>query len=289
MAMEHSYIEEHSLIERYHQGRLPPELEERFEEHFVGCRQCTEQLEAARGFERGFKAMVAQDLSRATAAGVLSWLARRGRWAQLGVLAAVLMLAVAVPSWWLVGERQELRRVAERERVASEDWRQRFEDQQRRTAALEQRLTDRESRWEEERQQLAERLDEASSAARRGVASAAARLAKPLINTPVFVLGLLRGDEPSATLALADVDDELVLAVDAGDDPRVASYRAILGEVGGDELWRGEELVPNALEVLMMTFPASFFHAGDYRLVIEGRAAGGELVPVGAYRFRVTE
>ena len=57
--MDHDYIAEGGLVERYHQGSLPPDEEARFEEHFVGCPECTEQLELARGFQRGLKAVVA--------------------------------------------------------------------------------------------------------------------------------------------------------------------------------------------------------------------------------------
>ena len=33
--MDHAYIEENGLVERYYQGLLPPDEESHFEEHFV--------------------------------------------------------------------------------------------------------------------------------------------------------------------------------------------------------------------------------------------------------------
>ena len=45
--MDHAYIESNGLVERYHRGLLPPDEEARFEEHFTGCPECTEQLELA--------------------------------------------------------------------------------------------------------------------------------------------------------------------------------------------------------------------------------------------------
>ena len=70
--MDHDYIAEHSLIERYHQGSLPPEEEARFEAHFVGCPQCTEELELARGFRLGIRTVAAEEAAR------LQGLARAG-------------------------------------------------------------------------------------------------------------------------------------------------------------------------------------------------------------------
>ncbi len=290
MAMEHSYIEEHSLIERYHGGRLPTEVEARFEEHFVDCAQCMEQLEAARGFERGLKAMVTEDLARARAVGMFAWWARRGRLARLGLAAMALLVAAALPSLWFRGESRQLRQVAEQARGASEDWRERYENEQRQASVLEQRLVDGESRWGEERRRLEERIEEALSAAGSGAAQGVARLAEPLINTPVFILSVLRGEgaEPSAIIDPGRVGTDLALAIDVDDDPRIESYRVTVNRVGGEQLWRRDGLVPNALEVLMVTFPVSFFEVGDYRLNAEGVTSAGDTVPVGSYLFRVT-
>src|SRR3954451_10931683 len=112
--MDHTYIENNSLVERYHQGLLPPDEEARFEEHFVGCPQCTEQLELARGFQKGIKAMAAEDAVRLTVeVGLFAWLARRGRLAQWGLALAALLVAAGLPALWLLagaqGERQAWR------------------------------------------------------------------------------------------------------------------------------------------------------------------------------------
>ena len=135
--MDHTYIESNGLVERYHQGLLPPDEEARFEEHFVECLACMEQLELARGFQKGLKTMVAEDAARAVvSAGLFAWLARRGRLAQWGAALAVLALAAALPALWLLaggqGERQE--------------WRARLDAQRRSNQELEHRLDESESR-----------------------------------------------------------------------------------------------------------------------------------------------
>jgi len=59
--MDHTTIESQGLVERYHRGLLPPDEEAEFEEHFVDCSQCMEQLELARGLQRGLKTMATED------------------------------------------------------------------------------------------------------------------------------------------------------------------------------------------------------------------------------------
>lgn len=279
--MDHAYIEENGLVESYHRGLLDPEEEARFEEHFAGCPQCVEQLELARGFQRGLKAMAAEDLETAqrtraaVAIGLFAWLARRGRAAQWGLALAALLVAAALPALWMTGgaRQQAAERRALQARVASE---------------------------EQSRRELAGRL--AASEARLAQAKPAVPtmpttpprgLAAPLTNTPVFLLSLLRGDEGKpAAIDLSRTGDALALAVDvgAGAGAGFPSYRATIlrGLRGDDTVFRQAGLKPNALEALMITFPASFFAPGDYRLKIEGIGADGAASAVGEYGFRVS-
>jgi hypothetical protein len=271
--MDHAYIESNGLVERYHQGLLPPDEEARFEEHFVECPACMEQLELARGFQRGLKTLVAEDAARAMAsAGLFAWLARRGRLAQWGVALAVLAVATALPALWLLaggqGERQE--------------WRARLDAQRRSNQELEHRLNESESRRSEERREL-----EAKMAAAKPPETPRG-LAGPLVNTPVFLLSALRSDDGKpATIDLARAGDALALAVDVGDDLRFASYRATITKADGGTVFRQSGLKPNALEALMITFPASFFAPGDYRLRVEGVKPDGSASEIGGYPFRV--
>ncbi len=96
--MEHSTIEEQQVVDRYLMGQLPAEEAERFEEHYVHCRQCLDQLELAEKLQRGFKRAAAEDVAKAAVAqrlGVLAWLARAAGSPRAG-LAAVALLAVAL-------------------------------------------------------------------------------------------------------------------------------------------------------------------------------------------------
>jgi Putative zinc-finger len=251
--MDHAYIEEHGLIDLYHRGQLPPEDEAGFEEHFMGCADCQERLQMARGLQRGLKTVVAEDVTKAS---LLTWLLRR-RW----IAVAALFLAAALPVLgYLAGSRD----VTPIETEAN--WRQLFEKEQRSAEDLRQRLE------ESERQRLAQ-------------AETTPEPPTPLVNTPVFLLTAVRGEEETASVKVKE--GYFSLAVDAGDDPRFESYRVTITDAQGKRMFREAGLKPNALEALLLTFPAGFFKPGEYRLALEGVKPGGGVAELGGYSFRI--
>lgn len=259
--MDHSYIEEHSLIERYHQGRLPTEVEARFEEHFMACPCCQEELQAAREFRLGMKAVAAQETARQSLvqAGILAWLAQRSLLAQRGLLLAALLL-VALPWLWTALQSRRLNSRLEQAQSEATDWQQRYQAEQQESDSLQTRL---------------ERL--------------AFSLSEPLANTPVYLLSTLRSrpEQPSAAIDLSQVGSHLALAVDVGGDPRFESFRLTLADAAGNRLWQQGGLQPNALEAIMVTFPASFFSSGDYRLRAEGLLPDGRSIELASFGIKI--
>ncbi len=272
--MDHAYIESNGLVELYHRGLLPPDEEARFEEHFVDCPQCTEQLELARGFQRGLKAMATEDAARTmVGAGLFAWLARRGRLAQWGTALAALVLAAALPAFWLLAGGRSERREQEA----------RLEAERRTRQELEHRLSESESRRSAERRDLEAKIAQAKPPETpRG-------LTGPLVNTPVFLLAAVRSnDARPVAIDLSRTGDALALAVDLGEGLRFDTYRATISRTGGGKVFEKAGLKPNALETLMITFPSTFFAPGDYRLRVEGVKPDGSAAEVGGYGFQVT-
>jgi hypothetical protein len=273
--MDHDYIESHGLVELYHQGALPPDEEALFEEHFVDCGQCMEQLELARGLQRGLKTIAAEEAARTVvAAGLFAWLARRGRLAQWGLALAALLLAAGLPALWLrAGGQSERRELTAR-----------LEAQRRAGSELERRLGE-----SEVRRRAAEIAAAKPPAPPPPAAGSLVKpLIKPLVNTPVFLLAALRGDDVKpAVIDLAKSGDALALAVDVGGDLRFATYRATITRMEGGKVFEKAGLKPNALEALMITFPSAFFAPGEYRLRVEGVKPDGSAAEVGGYLFRV--
>jgi hypothetical protein len=271
--MDHQHVEANGLIDLYRRGALPPDEEARFEEHFFGCPECTAQLEAARGLQLGLKAMAAEDVARtAVQAGLLAWLARSGRLARIGAGLA-LLLAAALPVLWLLGENRELRqaRAGEERRLASE------------RQAAEARLAESERLRERERRELEDRL----AAAQKPDLSPPAT-PRPVVPA-VFLLTAVRGepDAPEATIDPGTVGETFSLAVDPGAAASYEAYRVTITDARGRRTFRQEGLRPNALEVLMITFPASSFSPGSYRLALEGLRPDGTAADLGGYPFRI--
>lgn len=111
-------------------------------------------------------------------------------------------------------------------------------------------------------------------------------LASPLAGVPVVLLSVLRGDSDPSERVL-DEGDPYSLAIDGGADPRISTYSITILDEAGKVCFAGQNLVPNNLEVIQLTFPSGYFPSGEYRLRAEGSLPGGESVDAGSYPFRV--
>jgi Putative zinc-finger len=283
--MNHTDIEEQQIAERYAMGKLAPEEAARFEEHYLSCPECLDRLELADSMERGFKRAAGQDAARFATVrqlAVVAWIARLGRSRQVATLVMAVLLVAILPGLFA------LRQVREGERE----------------------LTDARSALEQERQQSAAVSRTAATAAdtaklradleasRRGLAReqearikadqelAAAR--QPQGNVPILFLNAERGagTEPTHRLRLPRAPGWIVLALEL-DPPHQPSYRAVLRDAKGRELWRGEGLRLNEMESLSLSLPSTLLAPGDYTLTIEGLPSGGRPAAAGRFMFRV--
>ena len=149
--------------------------------------------------------------------------------------------------------------------------------QERSSADLQKRLAASEANRRELESKLAHgRPPEAP----RGVAAAVANLS-------VALLTAVRGPgEPPTTIDLAKAGDLVALAVDPGAGARFETYRVTLTKAGAT-VFQKSGLKLNALETVMITFPASFLSPGEYRLRLEGVKTDGTAAEIGGYPFRV--
>jgi hypothetical protein len=93
--MEHSFIEQTDVIDRYVRGTMPPAERFEFEEHFLDCQECLEQLEIARSLREGIKVCAAQPIVRAaTQPRVSRWFS----WRPAAAAALAVLLISAIPS-----------------------------------------------------------------------------------------------------------------------------------------------------------------------------------------------
>lgn len=95
MSMEHSFIEQADVIDRYVRGTMPGAERSEFEEHFLDCRECLEQLEIARSLREGIKVCAAEPMARAAnQPRVSSWFS----WRPAAAAALAVLLISAIPS-----------------------------------------------------------------------------------------------------------------------------------------------------------------------------------------------
>lgn len=62
--MDHHYIEEQNIPDRYLLGKLSVEERERFEEHFINCRECLDRLEMTEDFLNALRVVAVEDAAR---------------------------------------------------------------------------------------------------------------------------------------------------------------------------------------------------------------------------------
>ncbi len=294
MAMDHAEIEQRCWVALYRKGRLGAEEEQRFEEHFFACAACQEELDHQRRFELGLQAMRAEDAvpmpgSTAASAAVealppggvrpgklLHFPRRATPWL---ALAASLLLAAGLPFAWLWPSRSALLREAA-------TWRDRARQDEGAKQELVGRLAVSERRAEEsdrKAQRLRDQLAEAQAPS-----PGRDPIGQPMAGTPLLLLTQLRGPQATANrLDLRKNSGIVQLALDAGDATGFADYRVTLNRADGQKRFAADALHPNALEVILLTFPSDFFAAGEYRLRLEGRRADGRFEEIERYRFWV--
>jgi hypothetical protein len=261
--MDHIYVEENQIADRYVMGTLPAEEAERFENHYLSCPECLDRLELAESVQRGFKRMAGQDVAKLAAAhqlAVVAWLARLGRLRQLGVLLAVLLVPAAIPAGVAVTQLAQARSTLKEER-------------QRSAAAgpLREELA-------RERQ------------VRAHVETQLAQALKSHVNYVIVSLVVERGlgleGPPTQQVHLPKDGGWIVLEVPV-DPPFQPSYRAVLRDSQDHEVRRIVGLQRIGNDTLNFSLPSSLLPSGDYTLAIEGLMPGGKTTAAGRFTFRV--
>ena len=241
--MDHTYVEEQHIADRYVMGTLPAEEAEQFENHYLSCPECLDRLELAESVQRGFKRMAGQDaatLATVQQLAVVAWFARLGRWRQLGVLLAVLLVPTALSTGMAVNNGLQLAQA----RSTLKEVRQRSTA----AGALQAELV----REREARMRTEGRL-------------AQALLAR--VNDTIAVLGVERGEPEGGGPTLHSPADGGWIILEVSVDPPYPTH-AILRDGKGREVWRGDRL-PSHRDTLSFSFPPTLLPPGDYSLTLE--------------------
>jgi hypothetical protein len=273
--MDHTYIEEHQIADRYVQGTLPEDEAERFENHYLSCPECLDSLDLAESVQRGFRRAATQDAERLAATrqlALLAWLGRLSRRSQVGVLLSALLVLTVLPAGLGVHG------IAERDRELTHT-RAVLADERRHAAAD---------------GALRANLD----ASQRGALAAAhardvqqlAQMQQPQGNVPILFLDKERGAGPTSdalTQRLRLPATGWVVLASPVDLPFQPSYRAELLDSHGREVCRWQGLQPDDHDLLRMSLLSNQVQTGDYSLVVEGINTSGKPSAAGRFTFRI--
>ena len=204
LSMDHSYIEDQLIADRYLSGKLSTEAQMRFEEHFVDCAECLDRLRTIDDFRAGLLAIVTEEAMRLRAylrggqVGVLArvaWLIRRRR----APLLAVVSLLIALPLTLVILEWRSARRDLAQAEQTSSEWRRKYEESEQAAHGLAKELRTRERESSLQRERLAARL----KLMRKASDSQFPRSNKAAgyeSEAPVFALSVVRGGNPDLSL-----------------------------------------------------------------------------------------
>jgi hypothetical protein len=273
--MNHDYIDEHQIADRYVMGTLSEEEAEQFEDHSFTCPECLDRIEVARSMRRGFQRVAREDaalLSSTRQLALVAWLARLGRSRQIGVLFLALLVVAVLPaglSWRTFSESARAREAARAaERLHPSERARSAQEAARLNSELEQ--SHRELAQEREARAEAERL---------------ARTRQDPAKASVLYLEMERDADPGSppTQQLRQPEVPVELAV----DPSFASYRVVLKNTQGREIWNRAGLRLTGDGTLRFDLPASLLPPGDYTFVAQGTGPGGNPAPAGRFPCRV--
>jgi hypothetical protein len=292
--MDHDYINEHGVVALYVAGRLAPEELARFEEHFVECRQCLEQIEVTGELREGLRQVAKDDAARpgvaradvarpdvaqfpAAQQGAPAFWAGPGSWNRRGLLAYGLVAVVGLAAIFFVDARYRRSEVAEARR-ASDDWQRRYaEEHQAR---------------EELQSQLAQSADKAADGARNQDGEQTPLVAS-LQPAPLFFLNVTRGTDeagstPANRVAISAASPLVALSLEFEKDPAFRSYRAQVSDTSGRVLWSAENIPSPASDAIAITLPSHLLGRGNYSVALDGLGPDGRYLPAAHFTFQAS-
>lgn len=291
--MDHKYIDEVELVERYLMGRLAPEETAEFETHFVDCVQCVDQLNTTNALLDGLRT-VASDRALAKtghAPKARAWSLLPWSFGKPSLAAAVLLLIVSAAASVVFIQIRRSSNDAAQARIASAEWQRRYEEERESASLAEMRHQDSNRDLSAQNAQLRAALeDEHKQNAQEMVAHGA--LKKPQINIATFVLRAVRASEPTIgalnEIAVPRSPANFVLSVQLEEEGYKTYSMTILGD-RNRPVWKGRGLKLDRYNSVSVEFNSTFFRDGHYTLIVYGVAGDGSTKVVSEYSFRVAK
>lgn len=289
--MDHKYIDEFELVDRYMMGSLPVDESERFEEHFVNCARCVDQMEATRDLIQGLRLVashqpgqVERRLSGPT------WYSRHVVSRRWFALASAFLLLVALVGAIAINRIRLARSEADLAKSVSSEWEHRYEEERQSASLVDKKLQETERELGAEINRLRAEVDNKRTQEHSDIASQYVASEQPQINVPIIELQTARGGEPRSDstkeLNLSSSPSRFVISLPLEGAGGYKDYRlTILSH--GREIWKRRGLKRNQYNSLTASFNSTFFRNGDYVLTVEGIAGDGRASVVGQHFLHV--
>jgi hypothetical protein len=291
--MEHKYVEEENIADRYLVGKLSLEEQEEFEKHYLECSKCESLLEEIR-FVRDALIMAGSEPVESEFS-IKNWFAcaiRKLSGTPRTVLAGAASFALAFALLALLfNENRRLDRELEQTRAAlssvSEELRAQKSEQQPDQPGTTMAHSDEGSPPGPEQ----------SSPGQTSGSATGPKVSTPIdlqSNVPVLVLSPLRrlstaSPDPSATVKVEPATRNLVLSLELDGEPRHEIYRASIRGPDGRPRWQAGALKPNRYQSLTLSLNPAILPEGEYVIELEGLPEGGIPVPVSSYSFLIVK
>lgn len=288
--MNHDYIKKFNLIDQYVMGKLAADEAEDFENHFVDCAECVEQLNLTRNFIQDLKGMAVQETvfsGNRRASGAERWHFRGlmpvPSWAVVTGCGVVLALVFAVFAVRRLGQLEsEVRHTKEEASALNQQYQRELA-----TAA------ESEKQHQEAREQLAQRVDELEKQLKLEGSDfkASVRGSKaPEVNFPIFALSsVARGSTPGPVdIAVPASSSRFALSIPVEDRRDFSVYRVTIVDQRGRTVWKQSGFRPDAYHTLSLSLNSDFLARGTYDLRVEGLIPPNDWNTVGSYPFHIT-
>jgi hypothetical protein len=291
--MDHDYINERGVVSLYVAGKLSPEELARFEDHFVDCRQCLEQIEVTGELRQGLRQVAKEDAAGRGAARAdvarpdvpqfpaapevaPAFWAGTGSWSRRGLLAYAMVVVVGLAAIFFVNSRYRRSELAEARR-SSDDWQRRYAEERQAREKLQNQLA-----------QAADKTPD--KAGKQG--DDQGPLVASLQPAPLFFLNVTRGGDEGSTpanrVAVSPASPLIALSLEFEKDPAFRSYRARVSDASGHVVWPAESIPSPASDAIAITLPSSLLGRGNYSVALDGLGADGRYLPTAHFSFQAS-
>jgi hypothetical protein len=288
--MNHDYINQFNLIDQYVLGKLTADEAVEFEDHFIDCPACIDQLNTTRSLIQDLRGLVVQEalsLGSRSVPATPRWRMPLLAPVRLWVAVACCCIVIAGAFTFWVARRSskleaELRQAKEETSVVSQQYQRQLE-----TAGESER------QHKEDNQQLTQRVDDLEKKLKTEERdqSSVRDSGAPEVNFPIFALvSVTRAQTPAPVeISPPASSSGFALSISIGDTRDFSVYRVTIVNSTGRIVLKRDGFKADAYHSLSLSLKSNFFAPGNYDLTVEGLTQSHEWTTVGTYPFRVVK